>query len=74
MDHIDDTFSDDEQEQETKRMRVTADHLSYADVLLAPQPAGCLDHCAFVLSVETIYSKHMDLPTITQLQELIYAE
>ena len=71
---MDDRFSEDEQEQETKRMRVTQDHLSYANVLVAPQPAGFLDHCAFALSIETIYSKHMELPTITQLVELICAE
>ena len=36
MDLKDDTLSwDDEQEQEMKRMRVTPDHLLYADALLA---------------------------------------
>ena len=64
---MDDTFSEDEQEQKTNRMRVYPDHLSFADIMLAPQPAGCLEHCAFALSVDTIYTKHIELPTITQL-------
>ena len=55
-------------------MRVTPDHMLYAEVLLAPQPAVCIDHRTFALSVETIYCKRIELPTITQLMELICLE
>ena len=74
MDHMDDTFSSDDDQKKTMRMRVTPDHLSYADALLASTPAECLDHRAFALSFETTHSKRMELPTITRLLELICAQ